>query len=105
MFKFAFQISNPFSDRFGVIYSAEGKTQHPTKFWEIGLYKTNKILGVNFSYTIREDHAGVSLELDLLGYGSELRLYDCRHWDYENKCWCTDDMLDFSQSSTESHDA
>ncbi|NBS67678.1 hypothetical protein EBT31_02030 [bacterium] len=94
MFRFAFKLSNPFSNRFEVIYSAGGKTPNPTKFWEIGLYKTNKILGVNFSYTIREDHAGIWLELDLLGYGAELRLYDFRHWDYENKCWHTYGVLD-----------
>jgi hypothetical protein len=33
------------------------------------------------------DHGGLMLELELLGYGYSMQLYDNRHWDHKNHCW------------------
>lgn len=33
------------------------------------------------------DHAGPEFELVLFGHTLSLRLYDSRHWDYDNRCW------------------
>lgn len=45
------------------------------------------VLSVEFKIGIREDHAGVSLSLSLLGTQIYFKFYDKRHWDYKNNCW------------------
>lgn len=32
-------------------------------------------------------HAGLNLEIGILGLDLMLNLYDSRHWDYENEVW------------------
>jgi hypothetical protein len=34
-----------------------------------------------------KDHAGVFISIYILGYGVGFRIYDHRHWDYENNTW------------------
>lgn len=36
---------------------------------------------------IGKDHGGLRLELSILGYNLDLKIYDSRHWDYKNNCW------------------
>lgn len=33
------------------------------------------------------DHAGLELQLEILGFFFDMRLYDKRHWDYEKGTW------------------
>ena len=87
MIHLAFVLVNPFSERFSSVYNKTGKTWIPHRFWEFGVYKTNAIIRCILDFTIRQDHAGFCIELDLFGWGVEFRIYDSRHWDYENDCW------------------
>lgn len=87
MINLSFNLFNPFSNRFEVVYETSGKTWNPHKFWEFNVYKDNSIIRLNFKFTIRTDHAGFGFDFDLLGYGIDFRFYDHRHWDYENNCW------------------
>lgn len=34
-----------------------------------------------------DDHAGPALDLNFLGYMFNVKVYDHRHWDYDNHCW------------------
>lgn len=34
-----------------------------------------------------QDHAGIRIEIGLLGLDLMLNLYDSRHWDYERETW------------------
>lgn len=45
------------------------------------------IFRFEFKIGYKEDHAGVSLSLSLLGTEIYFKFYDCRHWDYKNDCW------------------
>jgi hypothetical protein len=36
-----------------------------------------------FNWTVRQSHAGLDLELGLIGYNFHINFYDCRHWDAE----------------------
>jgi hypothetical protein len=36
------------------------------------------------------DHAGFEISLTLYKLTFSFNLYDRRHWDYENNCWCED---------------
>lgn len=87
MINFYFVLSNPFSERFGVVYEKSGKTLIPHKFWEFNIHKSNSFLEVWFKFSIREDHAGLNFDFGLLGWGVNFVIYDSRHWDDENECW------------------
>lgn len=93
MIYLSFDIKNPFSTKFSSFgYTKCGKTWMPHKFWEFEVYKTNSIIRFILDFTIRQDHAGTrfstfGIELCLFGWDFEFRVYDNRHWNYENNCW------------------
>jgi len=83
MINLNFSIRNPWSQKFKnlgfVIYDSIFKH----KYIEIELYKDSSIICFNFSWTIRQSHAGVDIELGLFGYCVHYNFYDNRHWNYE----------------------
>ena len=87
MINFYFVLSNPFSERFNVVYEKSGKTWMPHKFWEFSIHKDNSILKGWFKFSIREDHAGFNFNFGILGFGVDFVIYDNRHWDDEKECW------------------
>jgi hypothetical protein len=42
-----------------------------------------------FGWTVQQDHAGLDIELGLLGYNAHFNFYDNRHWDSKKKAWQT----------------
>ena len=81
------QIRNPFSNRFDSGHSWTGKlTKH--KAWEIRVMKTADIVSVNLGFTVRQDHAGIRIELGLFGNNVCFTVYDTRHWDHTTNQWC-----------------
>jgi len=87
MIYLSLSLSNPFSNRYSVVYEKIGKTWNPHKFWDLRICKKSSIIGFTFDFTMRQDHAGFSLEIELFGWSIEYRFYDNRHWDYKNGCW------------------
>ena len=87
MIYLSLSLSNPFSNRYSVVYDKTGKTWNPHKFWDLSICKRSSIIGFTFDFTTRQDHAGFSLEIELFGWSIEYRFYDNRHWDYKNGCW------------------
>jgi len=86
MINLNFSIDNPFSERFNIVAASSGViTKH--KAWEANIYCTANIVKLTLTYSIKQDHAGLVIEFGLFGYEFEFRIYDTRHWDYENKCW------------------
>lgn len=86
MIAFNFSIRNPFSDRWNTIYYKDqlfGKH----KSGEIQVIKDNTVIALSFCFTTRTDHAGVDLDLGLLGYTVMLACRDTRHWDEETDTW------------------
>ena len=57
------------------------------KFWELQIDRDDVVLLLGMAVRHRVSHAGLSLEIGLLGYCLNFDLYDSRHWDYENNCW------------------
>ena len=74
-------------ERFKSIWHRHGSTFIPNKFWEVQVIKNDNLLRIEFEWSIRQDHAGINLELGLAGYEIHFTVYDHRHWDYENKRW------------------
>jgi hypothetical protein len=87
MLQLNFTISNPFSKRFKNIKCWSGATPFKNKFWEFQILATSDLICIHFSYTIRQDHAGLRLELGLFGYSIDFNIYDNRHWDYIGEKW------------------
>jgi hypothetical protein len=45
--------------------------------------KDTTILSFHFRLSTRQSHAGLDLELGILGYSFNFRFYDGRHWNYD----------------------
>lgn len=74
-------ISNPYWwDRWANIKSWAGKPTKNHKCWEVEVMKCEELLCIEFNWTVRQDHAGIRLELGLFGYRINFSWYDTRHW-------------------------
>lgn len=92
MIYFNINIRNPWGqDRFANLWARTFSTPWKNKFFEIQLFKDAELFRNEFEWTIKQDHAGVRLELGLIGYKAAFNFYDNRHWDYENNHWKTYD--------------
>lgn len=81
MINVSFGLRNPFSDRWDNIYNRSkvlGK-----KAVEFEVYRDTTIVSFAFRWNIRQDHAGMNLELGLFGYTVSAQYYDTRHWNEE----------------------
>lgn len=88
MIYYNFSIRNPWwKNRFESLLVNTFNTPWKNKFFEIQFVKCNDLFSKEFEWTIKQDHAGVRLELGLIGYKAAFNFYDNRHWDYENNCW------------------
>jgi len=80
------ELSNPFSDRWASLYDIGGSlSKH--KRWEFQVMKTNTIVEMSIHLNIHCDHAGLNIDVGLLGYSANLIIHDTRHWDYEFNKW------------------
>lgn len=82
MIHFNFGLSNPFSSRWATVYYKVG-TFAKHKGGEIQITKDNTIVSISFRWSMWRDHAGMSLDIGLLGYTVSAQYYDTRHWNEE----------------------
>ncbi len=87
MINLSFNLRNPFSNRWQCLYTKSGNLPIKNKHWEIQIDKCSYILGFEFRFTIRQDHAGLFLSFCLLGYDIIINVYDSRHWNNEENRW------------------
>ena len=86
MIHISFGLSNPWGRPFDNLWNRSGLiTNH--KAWEAELLQTRQVIGFEFSYTRRQSHAGLTVELAVLGRSVCLRIYDTRHWNHETGVW------------------
>jgi hypothetical protein len=86
MLSINFNLCNPWSNRWDTLW-VKSRLLSATKAVEFNGYHTNSLINVDFSFSVRTDHAGFRLMLGLFGYDAELHFYDTRHWDRENGQW------------------
>jgi hypothetical protein len=79
-------IRNPWSSRFENVWNKSGPITK-NKTWEIEILKTDNWFKIEAQYTVMQDHAGIQLELGLLGWEFHIGVHDNRHWNYTDKCW------------------
>jgi hypothetical protein len=88
MIHYSFRIRNPYSNRFEHAVTKHGVVTQ-NKAWEFNIYRTATVFSNSLELTMRRDHAGLRLEIGLLGYDVEFQIYDVRHWDYEENTYST----------------
>jgi hypothetical protein len=84
------QISHPFNwEYFKSLGSVHGRLgEH--RCWELEhTFYARSLFDFELSWSTREDHAGASIGLGLLGYGVHFSIYNTRHWDYGNNSYAT----------------
>jgi hypothetical protein len=87
--KFDVLIRSPIKKNiFRCIFSKEKKISD-NKSFEIEMFWFSDEL-FRFAIDIKfggDDHAGPELELNILGLTFAMKIYDHRHWNYENNSW------------------
>jgi len=79
-------LSNPWGLPFDNLWNRSGLiTTH--KAWEVELLQTRTMIGFEFSFTQRQSHAGLTVELAVLGRSVCFTIYDTRHWNHETGTW------------------
>ena len=86
MIHISFGLSNPWGRPFDNLWNRSGLiTTH--KAWEIELLQTRTMIGFELSFTQRQSHAGLTVELAVLGRSVCFTIYDTRHWNHETGAW------------------
>ena len=71
-------------------YCKSGKFPIEHKYWE---FQSTNALGsgpyFNFSisWTRKTDHAGFQVTFEILDFMVDFKIYDNRHWDWDNNCY------------------
>lgn len=87
MISFNFNLRNPWSNEFANLRSRAYATPFKNKFIELEFYKDSTLVSFMFNWTIRQSHAGLDIDIGLLGYNVHFNLYDNRHWNTEEGRW------------------
>jgi hypothetical protein len=86
MLYLTFKINNPWSNRFANLFCQSGLLTK-NKAWEIQLMKSSDIVFCQFEFSTKKDHAGLYVQLGLIGFNLAGQIYDTRHWDYTQSKW------------------
>lgn len=87
MISLQFSLLNPWSNRFRNLRHWSGYAPIKHKFWELEILQDTCIFTFELFVTQHRDHAGLSIELGLLGHAVHFTFYDNRHWDYSSNSW------------------
>jgi hypothetical protein len=87
MISFNFNLRNPWSKEFKNLWWKAYDTPFKNKFVDLEIYKDSSIIALNLSWTIRQSHAGLDIELGLFGYNIHFNFYDNRHWNIKEGRW------------------
>ena len=97
MIDIRFSIRNPFykySDKPQTDYFHFDKKISKNKAFEIQITKwsANKLFEIMLDLNWKgHDHAGPDLIIEIFGYFFNIKLYDIRHWHYEESRWETEE--------------
>ena len=87
MISLNFNIRNPWSSTFKNLWCRAYNTPFKNKYIELEFTQDCNLISFMFSYTVRQSHAGLTLEAGLFGYNVHFNFYDNRHWDYARGEW------------------
>ena len=81
MIYFGINITNPWSKRWENCWNRTYELPIKNKMVEFERFKDNTIVSFTFRLTTRQDHAGLMIELGLLGHSILFNFYDIRHYE------------------------
>ena len=87
MISFNFNLRSPWSNEFKNIWCRAYETPFKHKYIELEFYKDVTVVSFMFNWTVRQDHAGLDIDLGLFGYNIHFNFYDNRHWNSEEGRW------------------
>ena len=87
MIDLSFNIALPWDVEFKNFWARAWATPFKNKFVELEFYTTETLVGFDFHWTTRRDHAGIDIQISWIGFCAHLNFYDNRHWDDKNNCW------------------
>ncbi len=87
MINISFSLRNPWSNTFKNIWCKCSETPFKHKFVELEFYRDSSLVSFSFSWTIRQSHAGLDIDIGLLGYNVHFNFYDNRHWNSNEGRW------------------
>lgn len=87
MIEFSFGIDLPFEVEFKNLWNKAWSTPFKNKFVELEFYTEESLIGFNFLWTTRRDHAGVDIQVSLFGHTLHFNFYDNRHWNHKEGQW------------------
>lgn len=87
MIYFGFNITNPWSKRWENVWNKVLFTPHTSKYIELEYIRDNSLASFSFRLTTRQDHAGLMIDVGLLGHCFSFQFYDIRHWNSEAGRW------------------
>ena len=80
MISLNFNLRNPCSNRFENLWCRVYNTPFQNKYVELEVTRDFTLLSFMFNWTVRQSHAGLDLELGVIGYNVRFNFYDNRHW-------------------------
>lgn len=87
MIDISFNISHPFEVEFKNFWCKSCSTPFKHKYVELELHTIETLIGFNFLWTTRRDHAGIDIQLSLFGICLHFNFYDNRHWNDQEGRW------------------
>lgn len=101
MINFSFNVDNPFTskicepvDLFFEVYPLS-KNKHLEV--QVAWFAWQTIFSLHISTNWQgRDHAGPELEIDIFGLTLSIKIYDNRHWNYQEKRWYFPNEQQFS---------
>lgn len=84
-------LRNPWSTEFQNLWCGVYTTPFSHKSLELELTRDCTVVSVMLNWTVRQSHAGLDMELGLLGYCVRVNFYDRRHWDSKLDDWAQHD--------------
>lgn len=87
MISLNFNLRNPWSTTFKNLWCRVYHTPFKNKFIELEVTRDFTLISFMFNWTVRQSHAGLDIELGLLGYNIHFNFYDNRHWDGNSNRW------------------
>jgi hypothetical protein len=97
MIFFRFKIDNPWRKRFNISkndYYWKHRKLSKNKNFEIQISRFVPTELVNVGIDLRwrgQDHQGPEIDLNIYGYMFNVKIYDRRHWNWEENRWQTDE--------------
>jgi hypothetical protein len=87
MINFSFQIDYTSDTEFKNFWNRSWSTPLEHKFVELEIHTSTGLVGFNFDFTTKCDHAGLDIQLTVFGRTVHFSLYDHRHWNYKENCY------------------